>query len=210
MHRRMYLYLAIFFLVIFGLFFFYEKYRIPEISASLTEREMTKVAFVVSDIPKGTIITEEMLYDKDTIIYKKVDIDNIYNEPLVEIEKLLGRKVTMDIPAGVYLIDDFFVGDEKKINKGKVLYAFPVSNHNSVARKVRPGDVVAVRVRYSDPSPSEVVVPSIVIEDITDSAGVSVLESESQSLDWAVVWVTEEELALLEEARKNELFMTLY
>lgn len=206
MKKKIYLYFSIFFLILFCLVFFYENYRIPILTESLNDNTY-KVAFVTSAIPKNSIITEDILNEK--ITYRNVEASYLFNNPISEIEDMIGKKAKNDIPAGVYLMDDLFVSEDEEYIEDKVLYSFPITTLNAVAKKVRPGDNVTIRVRYQDFVSSDVVIPSITIEDLTDAAGVSVLDSANQSIDWAVVWVTEDELRDLENARKYELFLTL-
>ncbi|MCQ4924857.1 hypothetical protein NE686_17275 [Tissierella carlieri] len=214
MKRKNILYFAVFFLILSGLTFFYERYRIPNIVDKTYDVKKEAVIYTVDTIPRNTFITEEIINKNLRTV--EVPSEYVFHESILP-DEIIGKKALVDIPSGAYLSREFFIDETMGYKDGEQDYSIPITTSNAVSGKVRPNDYVTVWVRYPNRSSgevagrydSEVVEPYIKVEDLTDEGGNSIL-SEGTTIQYAVIKANRDLIQDLEIARKYELYLTKY
>ena len=214
MKRKNILYFAVFFLVLSALTFFYERYRIPNIVDKTQDVKKEGVIYALNTIPRNTFITEDIINKN----LKTIDVPSeyVFHESISTIE-MIGKKTLVDIPSGAYLSKDFFIDEAMGFKDGEQLYSMPISMPNAVVGKVKPNDYVTIWVRYPNRSSgevagrydSEVVIPYIKVEDLTDEMGNSIL-SGANTIQYAVIKANRDFIQDIEIARQYELYLTKY
>ena len=126
--------------------------------ATIKDRETVNVVVALKDIPKNTMIAEDMLTtDSGYFTVKSFIKEDATPEYISKIEDVKELVTNVDIFAGEQLsthrfvsADDDTVGLSFKLDSGKVAYSFQASNTNGVDGFINPGDTVDIITYETD------------------------------------------------------------
>lgn len=106
------------FLIIFSIFgiYYWENYGREQFL-------YTEVLVFNDNIEKNTIITEDFV--KKTISILKIDQSNIVDDPVLDINKIIGLETKQYLPKNAQLSNKFFDEPEIVLNKNEYIFSIP-------------------------------------------------------------------------------------
>ena len=187
---------------------------------TIKDRETVSVVVAIKDIPKNTLISEEMLAEDAGYFQMRSFIkEDAAPEFIKSTEDIVEQVTAVDIYAGEQLnsykfvnADDPNVGLSFKIPKGKVAYSFSAGNTNGVDGFINAGDVVDIITYESDNTGK--VVTKVAFKGLnvtrvsTSKANDTAQEKDSKISEYSsiTVAVTEKQALQLYEIENSKTF----
>ncbi len=132
-----------------------------EKKSTIKDADTTAVVFALQDIPKNTIINDDMIAPEAGYFVLKNDVlvADATPVPITDVSSILGMVTLVDIYAGEQLNEHKFVSTESedvglsyKLSPGKVAFSFTAGSTNGVDGYISPGDTVDIITYETDDS----------------------------------------------------------
>lgn len=186
-------------------------------NSSFKDADLVPVVMAVQDIPKNTIITQEMLAEDAGYFRLKNDVVKADATPaaISDVNKLLDQVAAVDIYAGEQMNEHKFVSPDSddvglsfKLAQNKVAYSFMASSTNGVDGYITPGDTVDIITYNTDPNGkanSKIAYSNLRVIRVSD-ASAQKADSKITSYSTITVEVSKKEALQLQEIEKSGSF----